>query len=387
MNIIPLQPTDNAKEWLYSNLKDLTLLSGTLLKEKKELKKFMDENFKGEKGIYFWFLKVESLELFLNCIPKSKIDDDSSYLVNFEDSKYILVYLGTAGVRKNKNEKNNSNLLDRLNWHLFNTQTEKSVSSGAMSTLRRTLGALISNDLIAEKTQSKLTEIINENFIIYFLPYGKETAGKEYLNIQKTVSENETILIENLKPIFNLSQNPNEKKNSNHITHVISKRRKKVEIDTKERLALKFANAVSKSKKGIQKNASKSENSRIKNGSGIYNDRLQQTEDGCFVFHVKKNESIHDVIKNLDLKLPEHCYFVLSNSIEKTELVYPPGHFGMKRSTTRLKKYFGTSDENYSKENNYESIIRYKFIQEEMSRRNIAEVTVSIYPINKSNEI
>ncbi len=386
MNIIPLQPTDNVKEWLYSNLKDSSLLSGTLLKEKKELKKFMDKNFKGEKGIYFWFLKVEALDLFLKCIPDQKFDDSSFFEVNFNDLKYILVYLGTAGVRKNKNEKNNSNLLDRLNWHLFNAQTEKSVSSGIMSTLRRTLGGLISDDLIANNAQSKLTEIINEHFIIYFLPYGKETAGKEYLNIQKTVSENETILIEHLKPIFNLSQNPNEK-DPEHITHVISKRRKKVEIDTKERLALKFANAESKSKNVVQKNASKSENNRIKSGSGIYNDRLQQKGNGCFVFHVKRDESIHDVIKNLDLKLPEHCYFVLSNSIEKTELVYPLGHFGMKRSTTRLKKYFGTSDENYSKENKYESIIRYKFIQEEMIRRNIEEINVSIYPIINSNEI
>jgi hypothetical protein len=371
----PLTQNDNLEtisKWLDENLNDEMFISDSNLTDKKDLRNKMKPYAK-EKGLYFWFIHPDGYkELSRKNIIKIE-PNGNEYSKEINGLRYHLVYLGTAGVRNNENG-NRSTLLDRLNWHLFNAQTEKSVISGHMSTLRRTLGSLISDDLIEFATQIKLTELIKSYFSVFFLTYGSETSGDVFEAIQKKVSTDETHLIKNVKPILNLSQNPNEKI-PGHVTNTISARRKKVEIDTKERLAQKISNAELTSKKGNQKKISKSENIIIEDGLGNYNDRLKQKEDGCFVFHVKKNESIYEVVKGIKGLPTGYC------KIEIWDFNNPLNKFtSWKRETG--KNVNGQNIYNYFSANCTENIPRWKFISFWMSENNIDKIVVLICPKN-----
>ena len=99
------------------------------------------------KGIYFWFMKPDGYEKLSNYVEIKPID--SKYSKEIDGVKHDLVYLGTAGTGK----KGNSNLYERLKWHVLQKHTESNVCHGTLSTLRAGLGSLLSDDLILPNTE------------------------------------------------------------------------------------------------------------------------------------------------------------------------------------------------------------------------------------------
>ncbi len=368
MSTMQLEQHENLREWLKANLKNEMMISGSVLSNKKELKMMMNRDFKCEKGIYFWFLKFEKLAFFLSSFAEYQIDETLFFKVDFHGDKYVLVYLGTAGVRNNKGG-NKSSLLDRLNWHLFNAQSDESVSSGHMSTLRRTLGALISDDLTAENTQEKLSVIIRSDFIIFFLPYGKECAGVEFLRIQKVVSDNEKVLIECLTPIFNLSQNPN-RFNPKHITYKISERRKKVEKDTKERIGLKVQDFESRNLKRDKIDSKNSKCVSFVNDFEIYHNRLKLSDEGCMEFNVKQHESISTIIKGIDMLPKGYCKFEICDS-ENPNMKF---NEWQRKTGKKGQNFYSYFDAMYTQK----SMKRADYISNWMIENNINEIKVVV---------
>lgn len=353
--------------WLKEYLKDEKSTFKSDLSKKKSIKDLFKDNLK---GIYFWFMRYDAYKHF-NKLKLFKIEPLIEKEIN--GTKYHLVYLGTAGVRKNKNEKNNSFLLDRFNWHLFNAQSDKSVLSGHMSTLRRTLGSLISDDLTLNKTQEELSKLIKDNFIIYFLEYGDSSEGDDFSKLQETVSNDETCLIKNLKPIFNIAQNPNAQKNkaidNENLTKKISEQRKKVENNTKKRI--KEESADSPNINATRKN-SKGENKKETSNN---NDQLNESKNEYFTSHtsfpVKVDENIHEVIRERK-NLPEgQCRFKIVDSINETIWIYKNSQSGGYRSTGNLKEYFDRKDTKLNKK-------RWKIIKQEMVTSEITEVKIII---------
>lgn len=354
-----LNETDNIvtiKKWLKENLNDEKSTLKSDLSKKKSIKSLFKIN---QKGIYFWFMRHDAYESF-NKLKLSKIEP--LFDKEMRRTIYHLVYLGTAGVRKNKNAKNNSFLLDRFNWHLFNAQSDKSVLSGHMSTLRRTLGSLISDDLTLNKTQEELSTLIKDNFIIYFLEYGDSSEGDDFSKLQETVSNDETCLIKNLKPIFNIAQNPNAQNlkapDNEHLTKNISDRRKKVENDSKNRIKGESADSPNVNATSTNRD----------------NNQLNESKNEYFTYHtsftVNVDENIHEVIRERK-NLPEGQFrFKIVDSINETIWIYKNSQSGGYRSTGNLKEYFDRKDKSNKK--------RWEIIKQEMVTSEITEVKIII---------
>lgn len=179
------------------------------------------------KGIYFWFMKQKAysnLSHFINITPIEPI-----YSKTINGEKYDLVYLGTAGTGK----KGNSNLKNRFDWHINQKHKESVIKQkqSALSTLRTGLSSLLSDDLILPFTERLVNDFMSSNIVLYYV---------DYENNHDIINNDEKILINILKPIFNLKNNPNSYKNSiSNSTKNYKIRRNLIEKKTKERLNLK----------------------------------------------------------------------------------------------------------------------------------------------------
>ncbi len=252
--------SSNVKIWLRDNLKD-----------KNRIKACSDnlDKVPKTKGIYFWFMNplgYKELSNFMNikALP-------SVYQVPINGKLHDLVYLGTAGARNNKAGTNNGNIFQRLQWHITNNQGISALCNGTMSTFRRTLGSLLASDLIENNIQDRLNEFLCKNFHIYYLEY----VG-EFAIVQDQIEKDEELLIKKLKPIFNLSKNPNNKI-PNTITHSIGKRRQSIEKKSKTKWCNTKAESLSK--------ASAPSNKKTKNENITSN-------DGCIEFKLNRHENI-----------------------------------------------------------------------------------------------
>ena len=188
-----------------------------------------------EKGIYVWLMDKDAYDEIGILL---KIYAIKSVEFEIEGLKYHLVYIGTGGVRNNKNGENKSNIFDRINWHLIENKDESAVLAHpmTMSTFRRTVVPLFSNDLLENNAQDKLDFLFKKYFKIYFIPY-----GYNFLMVKDIINSDEEILIRELRPIFNLKKNNNANM-PNHITSFIQTRRNKVEVDTLKRLGNSYKN-------------------------------------------------------------------------------------------------------------------------------------------------
>ena len=118
-------------QWLGKNLDDLKRISADSSQTK---------SVPQTKGIYFWFMKHSCYKQLSSLISITPVDKRITKTINGE--KYDLVYIGTAGVRRNKSGINNGHLQERLKWHLHDNQTINAFCNGSMSTFRRTIGPL-----------------------------------------------------------------------------------------------------------------------------------------------------------------------------------------------------------------------------------------------------
>jgi hypothetical protein len=346
-----------------------------------ELKIWLEENLTDEKsikaccqqlnivpetkGIYFWFMHTDGYNALSNYFDVQNINP---YTKVIDKIIYDLVYIGTAGVRNNSSGINNGHLRERLKWHLCDNKNVSAICTGknpTMSTYRRTIGGLISDDLIANNIQDKIDELFSNYFVVYYLEY-----PGTFLDVKDEVSKDEDILIDVIRPIFNLKKNINAE-NQNHITYKIQQRRQLVESESKKR----WCNEKTKTKTKVmitKPNKPKTINSNI------------ETEEKCIRFTVNINQSINDVVNEIP-NLPIPCRFICRNTSNPNQFLYPAarnhgwritGNIGIQNIYT----YFGNNDNIYANNHGYNSNIRWRFIQEEMQILGINEITVTVCP-------
>lgn len=174
------------------------------------------------KGIYFWFMHPDGYEALSKKLsnhlqpvhPLTALDN------------YHLVYIGTSGTGKD----GNSSLRQRLEWHITQKHSQSAVCSGALSTFRTGISSLVADDLILYPDSSTET-VVNNIFSDYFKVFWVEYQDDQDIQIDG----DETILIKNLRPLFNLKNNPNHD-DRNSPTYLYQIRRQLVVRDTKQRL-------------------------------------------------------------------------------------------------------------------------------------------------------
>lgn len=306
------------------------------------------------KGIYFWFMKQSAYNALNKFVPVTSIEPTCTKTINGE--KYDLVYLGTAGVRNNSNGINNGNLYKRLKWHLDLNKSTSSLCSGSMSTFRRTLGALISNDLINENTQDKIDKFIKNNFIIYYIGY-----PGTFAQVKDIVNNDESILINLIRPIFNLDKNPNAL-NSMNITNQIKKRRQLVENNSKKR----WCNEKPKAKtKNMISKPIKLQNSNSK-GTDYEN---------CIEFQLARNQNIATIANGISNLHVGPCsielFYKNSNDVR---LYINNGKRNIRTKNRTISEYFNSPD---TKNGN---IPKWQIVLNEMNepKRIIEEITVRV---------
>jgi len=345
MAINPNSDFNELKTWLDKNLTD-----------KKSIKACCQEtnNVPETKGIYFWFMHPDGYSA-LNIKPI-----EPKYTKNINGVIYDLIYTGTAGVRNNSSGVNNGHIQERLKWHLCDNKSISGLCSGTMSTYRRTIGALISDDLIANNTQDKIDELLCKYFVIYYVEY-----PGEFLDVKDEVNSDEDILINVIRPIFNLKKNPNAD-NQNHITYAIQQIRQVVENDSKKRWCNDKPNTkikVINSKSNIPKQV----NSNL------------LSEENCKIFFVKRGERIDRVARN-QANLPVGpCFIELFYKNRADVRSYVNGITRKIPTINRSVSDFFTATELINGMN----IQKWQIVYDEMNDPNriIEEITVKICPI------
>lgn len=177
------------------------------------------------KGIYFWFIHPDGYQEMSKKVNITALESRYSRMIN--GISYDLIYIGTAGTRNTGTGTNNGDLMERFKWHINNNIGESSVKHGSMSTLRRTLIPLFSDDLLMDEAQKQL----NNYFAKYFYAFYIEYPGT-LTEVSAQIGSDEIILIKNLNPLFNI------KHNQNIYLPLIRRRRIEVFNSTKIRLSI-----------------------------------------------------------------------------------------------------------------------------------------------------
>ena len=186
---MPILPTnlgsDQVSSWLQEHLS-----------ERQQIPACCDKTSKvpEAKGIYFWFMHPEAYRLLSRFTAINAITPVHTRLIN--GISYHLVYIGTAGTGK----KGNSDLKERLRWHLCQKHDQSAICHGTLSTFRTGIGSLLSDDLEGLAAERGLNEFLCKHFFVYWLTYSE---GK------RAISKDEDGLIKAFRPIFNLKGNPN----------------------------------------------------------------------------------------------------------------------------------------------------------------------------------
>lgn len=232
------------------------------------------DDLRGVKGIYFWFMKESGYQELSKYIRVSSMEPLQARAI--EGDVYHLVYIGTAGMGKN----GGSDLLERLKWHIEDKHTNSAVCSGALSTLRQGLGALLSDDLIQISTEDTVNEFMKYFMRVFWVSYSEN---------ENLINDDEFSLIQHLKPLLNIRNNPNAlSKASNNPTRLYKQRR--IEIINSSRKRLNCSNELESK---MSNSLPPSEiNSRFK-------ERVILLKENCIEFSVYQNESIADVVRGI----------------------------------------------------------------------------------------
>lgn len=255
-------------QWLNENLTD-----------EKRIKACCEQvkNVPETKGIYFWFMHPNGYEALSHFVEIDKID--SRYIKVIDGEKYDLVYLGTAGTGK----KGNSNLKERLKWHLCQVHSEKTIcqKNSVLSTLRTGISSLLSNDLIQIATEKKLNDFLCQNMLVYWIAYKENEISH--------IDTDEKQLIKVVKPLLNIKNNPNAKSDTvENFTKQYKRRRNLVSINTKQRLGCK----------GEDTSVMKKQNPTEYAVS--YEERVITDYEHCVEYTVQQGEDIAKVTRGIE---------------------------------------------------------------------------------------
>ena len=236
------------------------------------------EKVSREKGLYFWFMKQTGYPLLRKKVPIERIED--TFVLDINAEKYDLVYIGSAGNGK----KGYSNLQERLKWHICQKHSESNICHGALSTFRTGLSALIADDLILPNTENELNEILCKYFYVYWV---------EYTANAKDIDKNEKTLISQIRPLFNIKNNPNIRVMADeNSTQFYRRRRLTIIRNSRNRL-----NCPKESQKIMKENSS-----RRKDTTLYVEQVISETRNGkhnCVEYSVLHNQDIAEITRGI----------------------------------------------------------------------------------------
>jgi hypothetical protein len=307
------------------------------------------------KGIYFWFMDPSCYKKLKNTKALTPV-----YTKKINDKDYHLVYTGTAGVRNNSNGINNGNLNTRILWHLSNNNTMSSLRSGTMSTFRRTIGSLLGDDLIENDMQDKLDAFFCEHFYIYYIEY-----PGTFLDVKDQVNSDESVLIDVLRPIFNLDKNPNAKI-VNHTTYNIQKRRQLVENNSKNKWSVAKKSSTTSKKGSPKKRATRV----LLTESTV---ELLENNKNCVEFTVNRKDNISSIAESIK-KLPVGpCKIEIFSNDRNDSRTYINTKSRSIRAVNRtVSDYFNAVDPANG------NIPKWQLIQEEMNNKKKIIETITV---------
>ena len=350
------------------NLNQIKSWLGKNLKENKSIQAKSDniKSIPELKGIYFWFMRTEGYNQINKYIAINRLAEAYSKRINGID--YDLVYLGTAGVRNNSKQTNNGNLKERLSWHLYKNQTDSSKKNGTISTFRTSIEALLGKDLSHTAAQIKIDELFEEYFQIYYLEY-----PGTFSEVKDEVAEDEKILIDGLRPLFNLKNNKNVT-NPEHSTAKITLARKNLKDKVDNRLVENKTKG--KSSKGNPINIKQ----QLEPVDGGIN--AQSRSNNCIEITISSNESIHEVI-NKQNNLPSACQFECLDPTNNQQVYKSengkPRKTGKSKSGQNIYSYFNNTDDAYCVRHQLKNKMkRWEIIQHEMALNNIKTIKLII---------
>ena len=142
------------------------------------------ENIGKDVGIYCWWFKDDCVEILLKRISKEldwkRLADESLQHKIFSNVKHTALYVGIAAGKK-------KGIFERFKWHIEQKHTISNVTKGYLSTLRRTLSALMNFKLLKSSieinlnAQEKLNAFIDENCVLEWNYYPKKS--KKHLEV------------------------------------------------------------------------------------------------------------------------------------------------------------------------------------------------------------
>ena len=253
---------DSIVDWLKNQLNSDT----PLITPNNEIK--LEGN---SKGICFWFMKVDGYSFLSKCIPLNPITP--LYSKDIDGETYDLIYLETA-LRGEKID----NIYSKLNSHFIQNHTSEMICKGNLSSLRSGLGSLLSDDLINPLTKNLVDEFMKNYMKVFCLE----------LETDNAMIDNDRIrLIEELKPLFNIKNNPNTKIIGNP-THDYKIRRAKIYINTRLRL------------KCPDENNNVRLTTNPNNDTPCFKHQSHGVKNNCTEFFVLRNQDISQVIRGIE---------------------------------------------------------------------------------------
>jgi hypothetical protein len=303
------------------------------------------------KGIYFWYLNKDGY----SALSKKNVDISAVGNIHtiIEDQiEYHLVYLGTSGTGK----KGYYDLNKRLKWHICEKHKEGSICTGFISTLRKGIGSLIADDLILPNTENDINEIFKRYFKIKWIEYSESSH----------IDSDEKILINILRPLLNIKNNPNARTNAiANSTRNYKIRRNEITNETLKRLK-----CLGENENEIKKILELSEKAIS------YEHQIISRDNNCVEFAVTNTQPIAQVIRGINNLPNGPCCIKCFDSENHNNIVYARANGGEWRKIgtgqQNIYTYFANVDTNRG--NQY----RWVIIQNEMILKGIAEITVKV---------
>jgi len=354
MAINPNADFNELTTWLNQNL----LLKNSFLPDADEIPNV------NSKGIYFWFMRQDGYEVLNKEIPIGTIQP--TYTKQFDDAEYDLVYIGTAGTGK----KGDSNLAKRFKWHVVEPHhTNSNICHGTLSTLRAGLGALLSNDLIIENTESEVNDFMKIYMKVFWI---------EYSDDKSLIDNDEKNLIKVIRPLLNIKNNPNAKGDAiENPSKAYRRRRNLVATITKKRIGCK----------GEDEKIMKKQNPT--EFAISYQERIVTDDKLCIEYTVLQGEDIAIVTRGIN-ELPVSKVSIKIFDSKNPVMIFDLWKFyttgdNKDSNAQNIFKYFSSSApdrlKEKSKQNNF-SNNRANWIKWWMFDNEIEEITVRVCSIN-----
>jgi len=340
-----LTKKDDLTVWLNKHQSDLNKIKP----ESSELIKVPEE-----RGIYFWYMHPDGYSKLSKFVTIKRLDTSITKFI--DNINYDLVYIGTAGTGKN----GNSNLQERLNWHCSQQHSKSNICHGTISTLRLGLSSLLSDDLIQPNTEIALNEFMRNYMYVYWITYD---------NIN-SIDNDEFILIQSIKPLLNIKNNPNGSQNTlnkDNSTFIYRKRRNLINKNTKEKIC------------SFRENETQIKNPIVSTNVTDYSEQIISEYNNCIKYTVQKDQDIAQVTRGVR-GLEGEVKISIDNNFENEVWKFRTTGNNNDKSAQNIYTYFGNSAPKglYAK---YNCKNRNEIISKWMKGKGIEEITVSVTKI------